>query len=33
MFGLPKVFTVLVILPFLLVFLIGAALGASFSRR
>jgi hypothetical protein len=33
MFGLSKVFLVLVILPFFMVFLIGAALGSCFGRR
>lgn len=33
MFGLTKVLLVVVILPFLMVFLIGAALGSCFGRR
>ena len=33
MFGLPKIFLVIVILPIFMVFLVGAALGASFARR
>lgn len=33
MFGLPKIFVLIVILPILMIFLIGAAIGASFARR